>query len=154
MLEKKTYFCKPGFDPVSIKGSRTTKQDNRPRNFQSKKSRNVSNINDDNICNSQAYATNSSKPTYSKDIKFSEEKNNNVVNPIESPENKIISQQTPVSKALEYGSSMINTYKAPVDKAVESSSNMLSSGIVSFTNRVTKFPVIEQYVPWLAEEEE
>eukprot|EP00092_Neocalanus_flemingeri_P092141 GFUD01116938.1.p1 GENE.GFUD01116938.1~~GFUD01116938.1.p1 ORF type:complete len:108 (-),score=24.23 GFUD01116938.1:80-370(-) len=77
------------------------------------------------------------------------EPNNNETNYIDTTETKIISEKTHVNKVMEYGSNMMNSYK---DRALESSSNLLSSGISSITNRVTNFPVVEQYVPWLSEE--
>jgi hypothetical protein len=88
-----------------------------------------------------------------KTTKIAEEPNNNKI-VCSTEENAAISFKNPVNKVMEYGTNMINSYKAPVDKALESSSNMLSSGITSITNKVTKIPVIEQYVPWLSEDDQ
>merc|ERR1711892_1614205 len=87
-----------------------------------------------------------------KRIQVAEEQNNIAVS--SSAQNEESLYRTPVKKVMEYGTNMVNAYKAPVDKALESSSNLVSSGITSITNRVTKFPVIEQYVPWLSQDEE
>ena len=70
----------------------------------------------------------------------------------QSIENKITESKAPVTKVLEIGSKLLDSYRYSVEKAVQSSSNSLISGVSSFTNRVTKVPVISQFVPWLAEE--
>ena len=106
------------------------------------------------ISNTNVTSAKSPKSSSKKINQVNKELNNNLATSIESHEDKMNSYKTPVNKVMEYGSNMINSYKAPVDKALESGSNSLSSGITSITNKVTKFPVIEQYMPWLSEEDQ
>ena len=54
---------------------------------------------------------------------------------------------------IQYSNKMIGSYKEPMTRMLDSTSGLLSTGIASVTNKVTKFQLIEQHVPWLISEE-
>ena len=83
---------------------------------------------------------------------MSEDSNNNTKCYSEDDEGNL--SKTPVLKVWEYGSNMIQSYRAPMDRALGSSSAILSSGVMALTNKVMEMPVVEQYVPWLDQEEQ